>query len=58
MSMEVVHVFEPLVEAGQAHVGTELLEQDLHEDTTGRGGGVLTHLDTLHHLGESTYPLY
>ena len=35
MSMEVVHVFEPLVEAGQAHVGTELLEQDLHEDTTG-----------------------
>lgn len=43
-------VFESLVEFGEAHVSTELLEQDLHKDPTGRRRGLLTHPDTLQHL--------
>lgn len=45
-----VLVFEPLVESGEAHVGTELLEQDLHKDSAGRRRGFLAHPDTLQHL--------
>lgn len=28
-------VFESLVESGEAHVGAELLEKDLHKDSAG-----------------------
>ena len=51
-----VLVLEPLVESGEAHVGTELLEKDLHKDPAGRRRGFLTHPDTLQHLVERHPP--
>lgn len=47
-----VRVFESLVEFGEAHVGAELLEKDLHKDPAGRRGCLLTYPDTLQNLAE------
>lgn len=46
----VIHVFKPLVEFRETHVGTQLLEKDLDKDPAGGSCGLLTHLDTLQHL--------
>lgn len=50
-----VHVFEPLVEPGEAHVRTELLEKDLYKNPAGGCCGLLAHPDALQHLGEKCY---
>lgn len=47
-----IHVFKPLIESGEAHVRTELLEKDLYKNPAGGCCGLLTHPDTLQHLGE------
>lgn len=45
-----IHIFEPLVESGEAHVRTELLEKDLYKNPAGWCCGLLTHPDALQHL--------
>lgn len=47
-----IHIFEPLVESGEAHVRTELLEKDLYKNPAGWRCGLLTHPDALQHLVE------
>lgn len=50
MCVCVVHVFQPLVEFREAHVGAQLLEKDLDKDPAGGRRGLLAHLDALQHL--------
>lgn len=50
-----IHIFKPLIESGEAHVRTELLEKDLYKNPAGWCCGLLAHPDALQHLVEKCY---
>lgn len=54
----VVHVFQPLVEFRETHVGAQLLEKNLDKDPAGGRCGLLAHFDALQHLVETQTPTH
>lgn len=49
------HVLEPLVELGEPHVGAQLLEEDLDENTAGGRRRLLAHFNALENLQGITH---